>query len=79
MTRVNKFDHPGWLPRVLDEMRILIIGGSGGLGKALIKMLLDGSQCIVGAHGATQDVEADDERLFRSAALSNRRRIAMLW
>jgi len=26
MTRVNKFDHPGWLPRVLDEMRILIIG-----------------------------------------------------
>ncbi len=64
MTRVNKFDHPGWLPRVLDEMRILIIGGSGGLGKALIKMLLDGSQSIVGAHGATQDVEADDERVI---------------
>ncbi|MEX2451852.1 MAG: SDR family oxidoreductase [Rhodospirillales bacterium] len=35
-------------------MRLLIVGASGGLGTSLVDMLLQGSDCVIGAHGATK-------------------------
>ena len=53
----SPFVHPGWLPRVPDGMRILVAGATGGLGRALVAMLRQGSDCLVGAHGASQAFE----------------------
>jgi 3-oxoacyl-[acyl-carrier protein] reductase len=40
------FARPGWLPRLEPGTRILIAGASGGLGQALVEMLLEGSPGI---------------------------------
>ena len=46
-------------------MRILITGASGGLGTAVIDMLLESSDCVIGAHGASKDVvQAKDDRVI---------------
>ena len=37
-----------------DGARILVAGASGGLGRAVVDMLLDGSNCVIGTHGNTQ-------------------------
>ena len=58
------FKHPGWSPRVPEGMRILITGASGGIGQALVAMLLDGPDCIIGAHGATRATECKDHRVI---------------
>jgi 3-oxoacyl-[acyl-carrier protein] reductase len=53
---------PAWVPSVRPGTRILVIGASGGLGTALVRMLLKGSEdCVIGAHGSTKlvDVSAD--------------------
>ena len=44
-------------------IRYLVTGASGGLGSALVSMLLAGSDCIVGAHGATKKAGFDDARV----------------
>ena len=44
---------PDWKPKVSDGMRILIAGASGGLGRAVVDMLVTGSDCVVGAHYAS--------------------------
>ena len=59
MTTVNQFNRPGWVPRVPDGSRILITGASGGLGRALTAMLLEGSDCVIGAHGASNKAEGN--------------------
>ena len=61
MTTVNKFNRPGWVPSVPDASRILITGASGGLGRALTAMLLEGSDCVIGAHGASNKPEAEGD------------------
>ncbi len=61
MTTVNRFSRPGWVPRVPDGSRILITGASGGLGRALTAMLLEGSDCVIGAHGASNKPEAEGD------------------
>ena len=38
---------------VPDGMRILVVGGSGGIGSTVCSMLAEGSNCIVGMHGAS--------------------------
>lgn len=58
---VNEFIHPNWSPSVRPGARILIVGASGGLGSAVADMLLDGSDCIVGAHGATKPYARHDD------------------
>ena len=62
---MNSFSRPAWVPRLEDGTRLLIVGASGGLGKALTAMILEGSsQVLVGAHGATNLPENDDIRLL---------------
>ena len=56
-------DFPDWKPRVDPGMRILITGATGGLGRALVAMLLAGPECAIGAHGASQIYPKDDPRI----------------
>lgn len=58
MSMTPNFSLPDWTPKVPDGMRILVTGATGGLGSALVHMLLDGSDCIIGAHGASKTFDA---------------------
>jgi len=49
------FEKPNWAPQVPEGSRILVVGASGGIGNAVVKMLVDGSSCIVGAQGRNMD------------------------
>ncbi len=64
MTTVNQFNRPGWVPSVPDASRVLITGASGGLGRALTAMLLEGSECVIGAHGASNKPEAEGDSVI---------------
>ena len=59
----SPFVRPDWVPTVSAGSRILIIGASGGLGTSLMAMLLEGSDCVIGAHGNTVTVDAGNPRL----------------
>lgn len=52
---MTSFIRPDWAPRVESGMRILVTGASGGLGRAVVDMLLDSSDCKIGAHGASKE------------------------
>jgi len=52
---MTTFNRPDWVPQATKGMRILVTGGSGGLGRAVIDMLLEGSDCVIGAQGATKE------------------------
>lgn len=57
--------HPGWVPRLDPGTRLLIAGATGGLGRALVDMLLEGSpDIVVGAHGASKRFECPDQRIM---------------
>ena len=45
----STFQRPDWLPAAEPGMRILVAGASGGLGKALVAMLAQGSDCVIDA------------------------------
>jgi 3-oxoacyl-[acyl-carrier protein] reductase len=55
---------PDWVPKIKSGDRILITGASGGLGHALIQMLLSGPNCVIGAHGSTNTVSIRDPRII---------------
>ena len=57
--RGNDFCMPDWLPQVEEGSRILVVGSSGGIGQALVNMLLCGSKCVIGAHYASAGVKVD--------------------
>ncbi len=59
---MNTFRGPDWLPKVDSGARILVMGASGGLGTALVDMLLASSDCVIGAHGATKEPPKAAER-----------------
>lgn len=61
---MTTFKRPDWTPAVRPGSRILITGASGGLGVALVDMLLPGSDCVIGAHGATGRHASDDDRVI---------------
>ena len=61
---MSDFQHPSWRPQVAPGSRILITGASGGLGQALVQMLLEGSECIIGAHGAENRNPLNGERII---------------
>lgn len=44
---------PDWFPRLEKDAKILVVGASGGIGQALVKMFLDGPSCMIGAHRST--------------------------
>lgn len=60
MTTPSPFIKPDWFPKVRDGSRILIVGASGGLGSALVDMLITHSDCVVGAHGASKPASQSD-------------------
>ncbi len=60
----NTFTRPDWVPRAEGGMRILITGATGGLGGALVAMLQEGSDCIIGAHGASRSFETGDSSVI---------------
>lgn len=59
----SPFIRPDWVPKVPDGARILVVGASGGLGQALVAMLLEGSDCTIGAHGSSQAPSFSDSRV----------------
>ena len=61
---MTKFHRPDWTPKATDGSRILITGASGGLGSALVAMLLEGSDCVIGAHGASKQFKTKDDRVI---------------
>ncbi len=62
---ISKFVAPDWVPKIPKGSRILITGASGGLGHALVEMLLSGQEdCAIGAHGATKATEHNDPRVM---------------
>jgi len=54
----SPFLRPDWVPAVPDGMRILVAGGSGGIGRAVCSMLAAGSKCTIGVHGANAAPDA---------------------
>lgn len=60
---MTPFVTPHWVPQVEPGQRTLIIGASGGLGHAVINMLLQGPDSVIGAHGATKLSESNDARV----------------
>jgi 3-oxoacyl-[acyl-carrier protein] reductase len=58
---MNSIETPDWLPWVDPGARVLITGASGSLGRALVKMLRAGSDCVIGAHGASQKPAVGDK------------------
>ena len=60
----NVFTQPDWVPCVPVGTRILISGATGGLGGALVRMLLKGSTCMIGAHGSSRAPELEDDRII---------------
>lgn len=61
---MNTFSRPDWAPHVPAGQRILVAGATGGLGSALVHMLLEGPDCVIGAHGASRMFESDDARVL---------------
>ena len=48
MKRCSNF--PEWVPKVEYGSKTLVVGASGGIGRAVINFLLKGPSCIIGAH-----------------------------
>ena len=53
---------PAWVPTLEAGTRVLITGATGGLGRALVDMLLGGPDCVIGVHGATETPRCEDRR-----------------
>ncbi len=64
----SPFVRPDWVPTVAPGSRILIAGASGGLGTTLTTMLLDASDCTIGAHGTTAPAINGNPRILPLAA-----------
>jgi NAD(P)-dependent dehydrogenase (short-subunit alcohol dehydrogenase family) len=61
------FERPNWVPVLKVGTRVLVTGASGGLGRALVDMLLEGPDCVIGAHGATNRHPSKDKRVIHLA------------
>ena len=61
---MTSFAPPDWIPAAEPGARILVTGASGGLGRALVDMLLAGSDCTIGAHGANARHPSGDARII---------------
>ena len=69
----SPFIRPDWLPASEPGARILVLGASGGLGRAVVDMLRQGSDCTIGAHGNTNlyDAAGDPRVLPLEASLES--------
>lgn len=50
----SPFRRPDWAPSAAPGSRILVVGASGGIGRAVVDMIRNGSDCVIGAHGDTK-------------------------
>lgn len=48
---------PQWKPKALAGYNILVVGASGGIGIAIVRMLAEQGDVLVGAHYASNDLE----------------------
>lgn len=55
---------PDWVPSLEPGTRVLVAGASGGLGRAFVKMLSAGSDCVIGVHGASGKLSVGDKRII---------------
>ena len=60
----NVFRKPGWQPSLPKGICVLVTGATGGLGKSLITMLLQNSDCVIGAHGSTKEFKSESDRII---------------
>ena len=60
----NIYKSPDWSPSVPKGMCILVAGATGGLGRTLVKMLRQNSDCVVGAHGSTKAFKSSDDNII---------------
>jgi len=60
----SPFKHPNWAPQTCKGMRLLIVGATGGIGRSLVKMLLRGSDCVLGLHGNSVAPSWEGERVI---------------
>ncbi len=56
---MNTFTPPGWVPTVEPGSKILVVGASGGIGRATVSMLESSHGCIIGAHRASPRPETE--------------------
>ena len=59
----NQYNKPDWVPRVEKAKKVLVVGASGGLGGSLVNLLIQGSECIVGAHGSSKNGNWQNDRV----------------
>lgn len=48
---MKSFKKPDWQPHALDGAKVLVVGASGGIGQAVVRMLSESTNCVIGAHG----------------------------
>ena len=60
----SPFRRPDWTPAAAPGSRILVVGASGGIGRAVCAMLAQGSDCVIGAHGASRAPEIAGENII---------------
>jgi 3-oxoacyl-[acyl-carrier protein] reductase len=59
-----QIEFPNWVPQLEKHQRILVTGASGGIGQALIAMLQEGSDCILGFHACTATIPTATDSLI---------------
>ena len=52
---MKKIKFPNWVPQVEKNSKILIVGASGGIGKALVELLMEGPDSIIGFHRSSSN------------------------
>lgn len=57
----SPFRRPDWVPRLPSGARVLVVGASGGIGRALVAMLRESDGCVIGMHGRSKAPEATGE------------------
>jgi 3-oxoacyl-[acyl-carrier protein] reductase len=61
---LSSVELPNWQPTVDAGARILITGATGGLGTALVNMLLKGPDCLIGAHGSSRRFDSSVDHVI---------------
>lgn len=61
---MSRIEFPNWVPKLEKHQRILVTGASGGIGRVLISMLQEGSDCTLGFHASTATMPTASDSLI---------------